>query len=531
MGLLDNTTHQEYYQGNDHGNYQFTSLDNIITQFEIAYVGENKIIPKINRADIVFHAQRSLQELSFDTLKSCKSQEIVVPASLKMILPHDYVNYTKISWVDSAGIKHPLYYTHDTSNPFTIDQDENGEYNFTQGNSILLNVNGDYEQGEGVGTFVPNWGEIDEFKISDKAILDNFQDTDGILLGGGDYLSQIRVKSGFSASNPSQFIQFTHQSVLHNSKGVFGGCNVLYQKIDVSDLDFVNVSAEGKAANMASAEGAAGVLRVGLTTTPPVEDSLVSFAFQSGGGGPNIQENLFDLLDEDGNPSYVEWTTTNNTTAKTIENIDVSSVTGAAYLVVVSFHQHSNAEYSLGLQETNSVDNVFVSWGSESSTELTNPVGNEEDSVTWGRYKSHTPSENNINDYQDYQNDIYWPNEGRRYGLDPQRAQVNGSFYIDCRLGKIHFSSNISGRTVILDYISDSLGTDKEMQVHKFAEEAMYKSIAHAILSTSSYGQALIPRLTKEKFASIRKAKLRLSNLKLEELIQILRGKSKQIKH
>ena len=35
----------------------------------------------------------------------------------------------------------------------------------------------------------------------------------------------------------------------------------------------------------------------------------------------------------------------------------------------------------------------------------------------------------------------------------------------------------------------------------------------------------------KDKFASIRKAKLRLSNIKLEELTQILRGGSKQIKH
>ena len=35
----------------------------------------------------------------------------------------------------------------------------------------------------------------------------------------------------------------------------------------------------------------------------------------------------------------------------------------------------------------------------------------------------------------------------------------------------------------------------------------------------------------KDKFAAVRKAKLRLSNLKLEELTQILRGKSKQIKH
>jgi hypothetical protein len=69
------------------------------------------------------------------------------------------------------------------------------------------------------------------------------------------------------------------------------------------------------------------------------------------------------------------------------------------------------------------------------------------------------------------------------------------------------------------------------MQVHKFAEEAMYKCIVHAIMSTSSFGQQLVPRLTKERFAAVRKAKLRLSNIKLEEITQLLRGKSKQIKH
>ena len=154
------------------------------------------------------------------------------------------------------------------------------------------------------------------------------------------------------------------------------------------------------------------------------------------------------------------------------------------------------------------------------------------DSETWDNYKSHKPSENNINDYQDYQNDIYWPNEGKRYGLDPQHAQVNGSYYIDCKSGKIHFSSNVSGKTVIIDYISDSLGHDDEMQVHKFAEEAMYKHIAYAILSTRpDIPEYIIRRYKKEKFAETRKAKLRLSNIKLEEITQILRGKSKQIKH
>ena len=147
----------------------------------------------------------------------------------------------------------------------------------------------------------------------------------------------------------------------------------------------------------------------------------------------------------------------------------------------------------------------------------------------WLAFSQNTPSENNNDDYED---DTYWPANGERYGLDPQHAQANGSFYIDDFSGKIHFSSNISGKTVILDYISDSLGTDGEMQVHKFAEEAMYKWIAHAILSTRANVQEyIINRFKKERFAAVRTAKLRLSNLKLEELTQILRGKSKQIKH
>ena len=70
------------------------------------------------------------------------------------------------------------------------------------------------------------------------------------------------------------------------------------------------------------------------------------------------------------------------------------------------------------------------------------------------------------------------------------------------------------------------------MIVHKFAEEAMYKWIAYGCLSARvNVPEYLIGRFKKEKFAETRKAKLRLSNIKLEEITQILRGKSKQIKH
>ena len=71
MALL-NQTQQDYYDGNDFGGYQFISLNDIITNFTIAYVGEHKIIQKAKRTDIAFHAQRAIQELSFDTFKSIK---------------------------------------------------------------------------------------------------------------------------------------------------------------------------------------------------------------------------------------------------------------------------------------------------------------------------------------------------------------------------------------------------------------------------------------------------------------------------
>ena len=73
----------DYYAGLEtFGGYQFVSLTDIINNFRIAYVGEDKIISKISRADIKFHAMRGIQELSYDTFKSCKNLELEIPPSL-----------------------------------------------------------------------------------------------------------------------------------------------------------------------------------------------------------------------------------------------------------------------------------------------------------------------------------------------------------------------------------------------------------------------------------------------------------------
>jgi hypothetical protein len=63
------------------------------------------------------------------------------------------------------------------------------------------------------------------------------------------------------------------------------------------------------------------------------------------------------------------------------------------------------------------------------------------------------------------------------------------------------------------------------------AEEAMYAYLSHAIISTrANQPEYVVNRLSREKTAKLRNAKIRLSNIKLDEFTQIMRGKSKWIK-
>ena len=294
MGLLDNQTQAQYYASSNsanYGNYQFTTLENIINAFMYIYVGEGKIISKANRTDVQFHAMRAVQELTYDVLKSFKSQEIEIPNTLSMTLPQDYVNYIKLVRVGSDGIERNLYPASKTSDPFAISQDTDGNYQFT-----------------------------------------------------GDDLTE---------QTPS-----------------------------------------------------------------------------------NTSENFADAI----------------------------------------------------------------------------------------------PTNYQLYDIN-YSSDVEISVEGRRYGLDPQHSQINGSFFIDNLRGLIKFGSALAGITVTLHYVSDGLGTDSEMVIHKFCEEACYKHIAYGILSTrSNIPEHLVQRYKRERFAETRKAKIRLSNIKIEEFTQVLRGIGKQIK-
>jgi hypothetical protein len=112
----------------NYGGYSYIKLDDIINNFIVAYVGDGKLIQSAKRTDIMFHAKRGLQEFSYDTLKSVKSQELSIPPSLSIVLPQDYVNYVKVSWIDSLGVKHIIYPANNlTINPYeTPSQDTSG---------------------------------------------------------------------------------------------------------------------------------------------------------------------------------------------------------------------------------------------------------------------------------------------------------------------------------------------------------------------------------------------------------------------
>jgi|TARA_R100001463_G_scaffold13492_4_gene36338 hypothetical protein len=104
----------------NYGNYAYIKVSELVTNFLVGYVGQGKIIQNVKRNDVIFHVKRALQEFSYDTLPSIKSQEATIPPNLSIPMPQDYVNYVKMSWVDQLGVKHIIYPTTLTSNPDSL---------------------------------------------------------------------------------------------------------------------------------------------------------------------------------------------------------------------------------------------------------------------------------------------------------------------------------------------------------------------------------------------------------------------------
>jgi hypothetical protein len=124
-------------------------------------------------------------------------------------------------------------------------------------------------------------------------------------------------------------------------------------------------------------------------------------------------------------------------------------------------------------------------------------------------------------------------NLGGRFGMDPTEANSNPKFTINKAAGVIDFSSGVRNSFIVLEYISDGMenGDDSLITVNKLAEDYIYNYLKWALLS-NKYGiqEYIINRVKKEKTASLRNTKIRLSNLHPARLLMSLRGKDKWIK-
>ena len=440
---------QTYYNSpTNFGNYQFISLQDIISNFEAAYTGENKILPNVLSGDVSFHAHRALQELSYDTLRSVKSLEIEVCPSLKVPLPHDFVNHVKFAWVDSKGIERVIYPATKTSNPFAVQQtsdcedckDTSSTYDFTQGSDLT-------EQEISCDT------EDVSCEFNEPAVVD--------LIG-----------SHLGATNVSQYIQ--------GNLGLFPTTTdeVNYFNLWISAVD------------------------------------NFCFCLQNAGVADNCGE-------------FLGWDTFFSNLAETQERYpsgggpDQGSYVWNNMVQMMNSAGWSNlrsADLSLPFNRKVAVNGLWPT-GLNGTVTLSSPSSN-----SWNKFKG----SNGVSSDHAVDTTLM----GKRYGLDPQFAQANGSYFIDYERGMVHFGGALSGKTIIVKYISDGVATDGEIIVPKLAEEAMYKWIAYGCAQArTDIPQGVIQRLKLEKFAETRKAKIRLSNIKTEEISQIMRGKSKFIDH
>ena len=408
------------------GDYQYITMSDVINNFMISNVGEGKLISKVRRSDVLFHAQRTLQELSYDTLRSVKSQEIEVPASLTMMLPQDYVGYVKLTWSDASGIEHTIYPARKTSNPTAINQDANGDYSF------------DFDG-------------------------DGFEDTHSLI-----HPAKSDTWDKYKGATPAENQDYDDNTYSENMGKRYG---LDPQHAQVSGSFFIDQ------------------LKGLIHFSSNISGKTVILKYLSDGLGTKVN-------------CYYEYSASTSTSQVNMDTFCDSIY--QTWLVQANGAYNSTGLYYPGqtvsyIDPANGVLNYFIA--SAQSGIITGAT-------------SGSPT-------------LYPPPEAPNVCCYGAGCTCSGPALL---------TYYWEGCSVVLDTgkAEPVLVCDDEVEpiLHKFAEEAAYKWIAYAVLSTkANIPEYIVNRYKKEKFAETRKAKLRLSDYKLEELTQVLRGRSKWIKH
>jgi len=130
------TDYQYYTDDANWGSYQYVSLQDIVNNFMLMYNGNHSLVNNEERYKILFHAKRAIQELNYDALKEVKILELSVCDTLRFVLPHDYVNWVRIS-LYKDGILRPLTENIQTNWSSAYLQDNDCRILFDENNNIL----------------------------------------------------------------------------------------------------------------------------------------------------------------------------------------------------------------------------------------------------------------------------------------------------------------------------------------------------------------------------------------------------------
>lgn len=125
----------DYYQNEDvWGNYQYLTLSQLVDNFMLNYVGDDKLLSNVKRYNVLFNIKRGVRELNYDASREVKALELELNDSLLLTLPNDFVGIVRVSYVGQDGLLYVLSRDSRTAigkaylqdNEFNILFDENG---------------------------------------------------------------------------------------------------------------------------------------------------------------------------------------------------------------------------------------------------------------------------------------------------------------------------------------------------------------------------------------------------------------------
>ena len=99
MALKNFTNLDNYYEDSSQfGEYQYTTLETIVNNFMFEQ-DDDSYVSNSDRGRVAIFGKKGVRELYYDVVNEIISIEMDLDPSLIIALPHDYIQYVRISWV------------------------------------------------------------------------------------------------------------------------------------------------------------------------------------------------------------------------------------------------------------------------------------------------------------------------------------------------------------------------------------------------------------------------------------------------